>query len=861
MKRNKLILLVVFVLVSLSFVNLVSAFNWNDGSVVGYYSMDESTGLNFQNNGSMTTNNGTAMMTDMTGGTGKLGNGAFFNGSIGTGPCAQLGDGADTWGSYINFSSFPRPETALTLTAWIKTNNTDGYRSIIGMNDQNTCDPTTESTLELSLELGRPSFVIHLANNTDITLTGNNLSKDTWYFISATYDGTNMSLWFNGVLNSTRTISGLLEDGLGMAIGSSSDTKHYNSVYMFNGSIDEVGIWNRTLSASEINELYNSGDGLNYSIAEPSNIILNLTSPQNNTIISTTGTNFNVSLSIYGTNYSYQWKNNTFNLWYSNGTLFNSTLVNSLTGNQTNLTQFIDDFVLGTYKWNSYACYGNTTYSNCSWATSNFTFQYRPFSETSYSFNNSVLETSGQTYILNITSISSVTSVIAVLMYNGTSHSSIVTDLGSGNYKVSNLIDVPLQGSSGNKTFYWTLTFGISGSSNFVTNSTTYSQEVNRTYLINCNTTYPHQFINFSTKSAENPFPVVNATFKSAWTWFIKGGNGSIVRNYTFEDVTEANSTWAFCGNYNNTFVSNVNIEYDGLLYALNSYFLEDAELTNTTNYINLYLLNNSKATATVLQVRDNIQNPMEDVLIQIQLYDVGTDNFYTIGMGKTSFNGEDLAYLNWYDSLYKFILIKDGVVIKITNTTKIFETPQIFDILSTTTFSYEKFRDFVYSLTYNTLTQNFVLTFTKPSGLVEQGCLRVTKRTAKNDTQIYLTCETSSSATLYANIAGYGNGTYIADFYATGSWFLIDTINHLVGSNDFSDKIFDELGFEDATFYAILFSGIVVCMFLITPVLAIVGLLLGLLGASALGFTKIDYGIFIGIAIVGGLIIWFAKR
>ena len=132
---------------------------------------------------------------------------------------------------------------------------------------------------------------------------------------------------------------------------------------------------------------------------------------------------------------------------------------------------------------------------------------------------------------------------------------------------------------------------------------------------------------------------------------------------------------------------------------------------------------------------------------------------------------------------------------------------------------------------------------------------------TAKNDTLISENCETSSSATLYSNIASYGNGTYLATFYATGSWYLLETISETIGGNGFSKQIFDDLGFEDATFYAILFAGFVTVMFLITPALAIIGLLLGILGASALGFTVIDYSIFIGISIVGMFIFWLAKR
>jgi hypothetical protein len=270
--------------------------------------------------------------------------------------------------------------------------------------------------------------------------------------------------------------------------------------------------------------------------------------------------------------------------------------------------------------------------------------------------------------------------------------------------------------------------------------------------------------------------------------------------------------------------------------------------------------LNDSLATVTELITWDNAQRAVPNVYVQIQLYDVGTDTFYTVGMAKTSQDGKDIVYLNWYETLYKFIFTRNGEVLKTTEPYKISSTPQTFTISETITYSFDKFRDFAYSLYYNNATQNFVLTFVKPSGLVDQGCLRVTKRTAYNDTEICLVCESSASATVYCNIGSSGNGTFIATFYATGSWYLLDWIEETIGIT-FAESIYELLGNDDATAYSFLFSGVVVSMFFLSPVLAIVGLILGILGGAALGFTILHYTEFIGIVIVGGIIIWFVKR
>jgi hypothetical protein len=351
----------------------------------------------------------------------------------------------------------------------------------------------------------------------------------------------------------------------------------------------------------------------------------------------------------------------------------------------------------------------------------------------------------------------------------------------------------------------------------------------------------------------------MNSTFKSAWQYWI--GNGNTKRNYSFEDITENYSNWSFCASPSTlNFSVTASIESEATGYAQNYYYIINASLSDSEEHIDLFLLNDSLATVTELKTVDSSQNPISNVIIQIQLYDVGTDNYYTVAMAKTSSSGSDIAYLNWYSSLYKFILIKDGVVVKIEEPQKISATPKIFTISNVITYSFEKFRDFVYTLVYNNATKNFVLTFIKPSGLVDSGCLRVTKRTAYNDTEICLTCETSTSATVYCNVNGYGNGTYIATFYATGSYYLLDWIEENIGET-FSETIYNLLGNDDATAYAFLFSGIVTAMFFITPILAIIGLILGILGGAALGFTILNYGEFIGIVIAGGVIAWFVKR
>lgn len=676
---------------------------------------------------------------------------------------------------------------------------------------------------------------------------------NAWIHVVLVSEGNSQKLYTNGTLRANTTSANGGTEQTSVAWNNFSLGVGLAASGLF-GAVDEVGVWNRSLSASEISDLYNGGVGITYSVPS-SELTISLDSPEDNAQISEASQEFNSTLLPTNLNLT----NATIYVWNSNGSIYNTT-TNILTGDVSNATSWnISGYELGSiYNWNVFGCGENATSTLCNFAPANYTFTSSVFSVTNVIYNVSVIETDSKYFLLNISANPLVSSASAVMWYNGSSYSSTVTNGVSGIYNSINTIDIPLAEQEGNKSFFWEWTFTLTNGNIVYQNSTTYSHLVNRTYLTFCNATYVTPFVNFTSKNAENPFPILNVTFKSAWSWWL--GSGDVKRNYSFEDVSELNNSWDFCVSQNKTFYVDGDFEYDATDYAKNFYYLSNASISNVTNFINLYLLNDSKATVTEIIVYDQAQTPEQDVIIQIQLYDIGKDTYYTVSMGKTSFDGKDLAYLNWYDTLYKFIFTRDGVVLKTTEPYKISESPQIFTIEDTIAFSFDKFKDFIYSLTFNNATNNFVLTFTKPSGLVDQGCLRVISRNSSGDTEICLTCESSNSATLYCNIGNSGNGTFIAAFYATGSWKLVDWIFQKVGGG-FAETIYDLLGDEDATAYAFLMSGVVTSVFLINPVFGIVGIILGILAGAALGFTLLNYTTFLGIVIVGGIIIWVVNR
>jgi len=76
-----------------------------------------------------------------------------------------------------------------------------------------------------------------------------------WQFVVGTYDGSSMKLYVNGILDASFQTSGSLRiNTRNLFIGKDDHTQY---PYLVNGKIDDVRIYNRALTATEVQNLYN----------------------------------------------------------------------------------------------------------------------------------------------------------------------------------------------------------------------------------------------------------------------------------------------------------------------------------------------------------------------------------------------------------------------------------------------------------------------------------------------------------------------------------------------------------------------------------------------------------------------------
>jgi Concanavalin A-like lectin/glucanases superfamily len=90
------------------------------------------------------------------------------------------------------------------------------------------------------------------------TTDANTLWENTWYHCAFVLKAGVATFYVNGVADEVGTFT----DTLGSARVNDLRLGLYDSGYPLNGGLDEVGVWQRALSAVEVAQLYNNGDGL-----------------------------------------------------------------------------------------------------------------------------------------------------------------------------------------------------------------------------------------------------------------------------------------------------------------------------------------------------------------------------------------------------------------------------------------------------------------------------------------------------------------------------------------------------------------------------------------------------------------------
>jgi len=152
--------------------------------------------------------------------------------------------------SYVSLSNVPslNPST-LTIAGWFNIN---------------TFSPSEQGFVDKEGQYGVYVWSNRIEFDLSFSWNGKQvgyatINPNTWYFVSATFDGTNQNIYLNGNLLATYNLPGTITqntNNIGIGMGG-----NFNSGLALNGKISNVQIYNTSLSANDIQALYLEGIG------------------------------------------------------------------------------------------------------------------------------------------------------------------------------------------------------------------------------------------------------------------------------------------------------------------------------------------------------------------------------------------------------------------------------------------------------------------------------------------------------------------------------------------------------------------------------------------------------------------------
>lgn len=207
---------------------------WMSQNLIGYWKLDEAATPSIDSSGNG--NSGT-WVSSPTVSAGKFGNALTFNSS----------------NNYVNIGDVSTLEglNSITISAWVNLTSNKSYNTIF----------SKEQIYKLRVQsTGTIQFLTGENWGGSILTTSTTLSTGTWYHIVAVYDGSVKKIYINGVQdpNTISTSGSISSNSYRVYIGAWDYSDYYD---VFNGKIDEVRLYSRSLNPQEAIDLYSWAPG------------------------------------------------------------------------------------------------------------------------------------------------------------------------------------------------------------------------------------------------------------------------------------------------------------------------------------------------------------------------------------------------------------------------------------------------------------------------------------------------------------------------------------------------------------------------------------------------------------------------
>jgi len=844
-KKKVLLMILVIGILVIFLMNFVSG-EWQDNfydDLVAWYPLDDNT--NVHDTGvNLTLSNGT---------------GTYSPGLIG-----NALDGDYIYGQGSNFNIIAADDTeSFSVCFWTEGDDA-GSEGVIGFDD--ALGTTVDSGIFGGGHLSGGNawqWTINGAARTSQTIIRNGWQHHCIVYNSSVPE---MLTYHNGSLNSSNTSSlGTWNDGgiVELVIGAYKN----DGSLQWDGQIDEIGIWNRTLNATEITGLYNNTEGVTYgNLPTIPSISIDLISPEDGKAVSTTPANFTANYTATNSNLT----NTTYYIWNSTG-IFNNTVFVEITGTSNSTTEPIGNLVLGNYEWNVWACYENATFSNCSFADANYSFQFTGFTITGESYENETIEGNLEIFSINITVETEFQISTAHLVYNNTLYLGSWENLGGGDYRIYRNLVIPNIAADVNNTFYWSFLME-NAFVTFTTNSTVHNQSVKAFAIDDCSS-YSILLLNYTFREEKTQDflneTTENTTIELDLDIYPVGSSTSIL-NFS-QNYSRINPVQVCLKDYLNhtEYRMYTQARYESKDTIAEFSHIQNFTLTNATipQNINLFGLNRSQSQKFMITFKNANFLPVEDALIDIQRKYVDEGVFKSVEIPITDEYGKTIGHFDLDGVIYTIIVSKYGEVLATFDNIAVICQDIIIqdcrlELNAVTTgvpfTEWEEIGGITYTIDFDEDTRTITVVFSTTDGSVSTMLLNTTKFDRFGNETVCSDDLTSSSGTLTCVVpASFGNLTVVSKLYNDG--VLVTTRTYSI-----NPEAGDYFGTDVLVMVLILMITIPL-MFVTSPIGVIIGVILGLIMAGALLILK---GSILGTVsaiiwaiLAGGIIIWKIAR
>ncbi len=475
-----------------------------------------------------------------------------------------------------------------------------------------------------------------------VSITSNDsLADGNWHNVVTTWNSSDMRMYVDGTLQTDIGVPASIPKITNAYIGAA---RRAAGIIPYDGELDELGIWNRTLLPSEVTELYASGIGFSYPFGDG---VITLNSPINNFETTDNEIEFNCSFVITGGDEAVNISlyHNATGVWHKNET-------KSITGT-SNETTFNKTFNSGDkFIW---TCNVNDDGGGIGFGN-NRTAEIVKVSYNSTTFNNITFSGESESFILNFTLGSGVTISDAVLNYNNTNFTSTILSLGNS-FQLRNTINVPIINTDTNFSFNFLLTLDVE-----TFQSPIFEQQAVELSMTNCSTG-GSLILNMS---------LFDERLKTNITGDIEVNVQAISKlsleqtgdtNLSFDDVHSGTVCLSPLSALPSLYLD-AEIRYTSENYATELYHIQRADLSDAPINLSLFSLLSNESTEFLVTYQDDDLILVTDAILQLQRKYISEDLYEVVEAPLTSDGGTAVVHVDLNTNKYRITVVKNGEVL-----------------------------------------------------------------------------------------------------------------------------------------------------------------------------------------------------